>query len=105
MNNINFVFVTTNNKKEGQSLAKEMVKKRLAACVSILPNMRSIYEWDGEIQDEEEYLLIIKTTAERIEDLKYFISKNHSYEVPEFVVFESIDALPDYLDWINKITS
>ncbi|MFH0800010.1 MAG: divalent-cation tolerance protein CutA, partial [Pseudomonadota bacterium] len=88
---------TTNSELEAKKLAGGLVKDKLAACVQILPKMHSIYEWDGEIHDDQEYLLLIKTRKELLKDVKKFIEKNHSYEVPEFVALPVVDALGAYL--------
>jgi len=97
--------VTTNNRKEAESLAQKMIKEKLAACINIINNIRSIYEWEGEIHDEQEHLLLIKTTKKNVEALKKFIEEKHSFEVPELVVFEAADVLSDYLQWVEDVTT
>lgn len=105
MTDLIIAFVTTNTEKEASSLAQRLVEERLAACVNIINNMRSIYEWDGEIHDDSEHLLIIKSVADKREKLKAFIEKHHSYEVPEFISISVDDALPDYLQWAKDVTA
>ena len=95
---------TTNTDKEAKSLAGLLVKERLAACVQIIPKIQSIYQWNGKIHDEQEYLLLIKTKQQLVSDIKLFIEKNHSYEVPEFLVLPVTDAIADYLDWMRENT-
>lgn len=95
---------TTNTEREARELASRMVKEKLAACVQILPKIQSIYEWDGDIHDDQEYLLLIKTREGLIKDVKRFIEKNHSYEVPEFIVLPVSGALDSYLEWIGDVT-
>lgn len=85
-------------------IAEELVKKKVAACVNILP-IRSIYSWKGKIEDDKENLLIIKTKKPRIEQLKEIIKEIHPYEVPECIVLPIEDGLPDYLKWIDETTS
>ncbi len=97
-------FVTTNTEKEATSIAQKLVEEKLAACVNILPNIRSVYEWEGEIHDEQEHLLVIKSLKSKTDKLKEFIEKHHSYEVPEFMVVDINDALPDYLQWVKDVT-
>jgi periplasmic divalent cation tolerance protein len=96
---------TTNTKKEAKKLAKKIVEGRLAACVNIIPKIRSFYEWEGAIRDEEEHLLIMKTTREKFEALRDFIEKKHSYECPEFITIDIDSGLPAYLQWISDVTS
>lgn len=105
MGELIIAFVTTNTEKEASFLAQKLVEEKLAACVNIIQNIRSVYEWEGEIHDEQEHLLIIKSLKSRTEKIKAFIEKHHSYEVPEFVSFESDDALADYLQWAKDVTS
>ena len=95
---------TTNNEREARQLAERMVRDRLAACVQIVPKIQSIYEWDGEIHDDLEHMLIIKTREKCVENLKAFIEKNHSYEVPELLVLPVTDGLEDYFKWMKDNT-
>lgn len=105
MSELIVAFVTTNTEKEAKTLAQKLVHEHLAACVNIIPQIRSFYEWEGEIHDDQEHLLIIKSLKSRQEKLKEFIEKNHSYEVPEFVSFDIDDALPDYIQWVKDVAS
>jgi len=105
MSDLIVAFVTTNTEREASSLAQKIVQEKLAACVNIVPQIRSIYEWEGEIHDEQEHLLIIKSLKTKLDQLKGFIEKHHSYEVPEFVAMELDDALPDYIQWVRDVTS
>lgn len=95
---------TTNTGREAKELAGRLVKERLAAGVQIISKIQSIYEWDGDIHDDQEYLLIIITRETLIKDVKRFIEKNHSYEVPEFIVLPVVDALDSYLEWMGDVT-
>lgn len=97
-------FTTTNKSKEARKLAGALIKEKLAGCVQIIPKITSVYEWDGAIHEDQEWLLIIKTMAGNLEPLKAFIAKHHSYEVPELVVLDIIDGLPSYLDWLYEAT-
>lgn len=105
MTDIVLSFTTINNEKRAKELAQQLVKDKLAACVNIVPKIRSYYEWDGEIRDDTEHLLIIKSPREKLDRVKEFIDKTHTYEVPELISFEVIDGLPDYLQWIVDATS
>lgn len=74
------------------SLAALLVERRVAACVNIVPGIRSIYRWQGKIEDETECLLIIKTVADRVVELKASIAELHSYDVPELIVLPGVRA-------------
>jgi len=91
---------TIDTEPEATRIAKALVEGRLAACVNILPQVKSVYEWKEEVCEESEYLLIIKTSQARVEELKAAFEELHPYEVPELVFLPVIDGLPDYLQWI-----
>ena len=95
---------TTNSDKEAHALAESMVKEKLAACVQIIPRIESIYFWEGEVHDDQEYLLLIKTREPCVRKLKALIEKEHSYEVPEFLVLPTSDGLDLYLKWMKDVT-
>ena len=94
------VLTTTSTFEEADALAGKIVESRLAACVQILPQMTSVYVWEGKTQRESECLLLIKTLPENWDGLREFISANHSYEVPETVALDAQAAEP-YLRWLN----
>lgn len=80
--------------------AKHLVDERLAACVNIVPQIRSIYRWQGNVEDDGEQLLIIKTMADRVDALRDALFARHPYDVPEFVVL-TIDRIEGpYRDWL-----
>ena len=95
------VFTTTADFVEGEKLAGSLVDAKLAACVQILPKMTSVYCWDGKIQKEDEYLLLIKTSHEKYDDVEAVINENHSYDVPEIVAIESADVSDKYRTWLE----
>lgn len=95
---------TTSSEREARSLAALLVKGKLAACVQIVPKILSVYRWEGEVREDQEYLLMIKTTEKRMGDVRRAIEENHSYEVPEFVVLPVIEGAEDYLEWIEETT-
>lgn len=95
---------TTSSAKEAKELAGLLVGERLAACVQIIPKIESVYEWDGRIHADQEYLLLIKTRERRVEDIKRVLEKQHSYEVPEFLVVPVTDGLDEYLKWMDANT-
>ncbi len=99
------VFTTTASVEEGQSIAQALVEERLAACVNILSPVRSVYRWEGKLQSGEEALLMVKTTALRLEQLSLRIQQLHSYEVPEIIAVPLVGGGAAYLDWIDAQTS
>lgn len=99
------VFTTTPNTEEAESLAKKIVGAKLAACVQVLPQIKSFYFWEGEVQNDSEYLLLIKTLEQNYSELESFIKENHSYDVPEVVAVKSENVSGDYFEWMNKYLS
>lgn len=86
------------------AIGERLVAEQLAACVSIVPGLTSIYRWEGEIQRDAEVLLLIKTTAERFDPLTTTLRQLHPYDVPEIIALPICDGLPDYLSWLTKCT-
>ncbi len=83
-----------------ERIAAALVEQRLAACVNLLPAMRSIYRWQGEVQRDEESLLLIKTAASRFEALRAAVLAAHPYELPEVIAVKLDACHPPYLDWV-----
>lgn len=86
---------------ESAQLASGLVDAGLAACVNILSGVRSVYEWEGDVCDEVEDTLLIKTTDERYDDVESWLREHHSYDVPEVVALEAADVHEAYLDWVE----
>ena len=80
------------------------MEKRLAACVNLLPQVQSVYRWRGQIEVDEEVLLLIKTQGARMEALKQCVVENHPYELPEIIAVKIDSGLTGYLDWIEQQT-
>ncbi|MFH2006980.1 MAG: divalent-cation tolerance protein CutA [bacterium] len=95
------VFVTAPKGELAAQIAHALVGEKLAACVNILPSVRSIYTWDDAVQDDEEQLLIIKTTAERYPALEARVRALHSYEVAEIIALPIVRGSADYLSWLT----
>jgi periplasmic divalent cation tolerance protein len=95
------VLSTCSSPEEGERIARALVEERVAACVNILPGARSIYRWQGKLEDSGECLLFIKTSRGRFEDLRAALERVHSYEVPELVALPVVDGAPNYLAWLE----
>ena len=91
--------------KDVEGIATTLVKERLAACVNIMPAMKSIYAWKGVIERSDERQLLIKTTSSRLRELETRLRSLHPYEVPEFVVIPIAEGSHDYLSWVVENTS
>ena len=87
---------------DAADLAQALVASGLAACVNILPAVRSVYTWKGVPQIEEEQQLFIKTTSGQVDALWALLSDRHPYDVPEFIVVPIIDGSEEYLNWIAQ---
>ncbi|HUB82547.1 MAG TPA: divalent-cation tolerance protein CutA [Bryobacteraceae bacterium] len=95
------VLSTCANEDEAGRLARLLVDRRLAACVSILPRVRSIYRWNGAVESSEEWLLLIKSSRRLFEELRTAIESAHSYEVPEVLALPVVDGAASYLAWLD----
>lgn len=96
---------TTASREEAVLIAREFLERRLIACANVIETVRSLYRWQGEICDETEVLMIMKTTRVRIDEIKERLPALHSYEVPELIVLPIQDGLPAYLQWAADCTS
>ena len=99
--NFFLTYITTNNEEEALTLANLAVKKNLAACGNIIPNMKSIYKWQNKLQNDKETLLILKTNSNKYPLLKKLILEEHSYEVPCILKIPINDGNKEYLKWIE----
>jgi len=95
-------FVTVPNEELGKRLARGLVEKKLAACVNIIPSIKSIYQWEGKIEEDSELLLMIKTRSSLISEVSKYVRQNHSYDVAEVISLPIESGNPPYLDWIGK---
>lgn len=94
------VMTTTDDPDEAAALARALVDARLAACVQAMP-ITSTYRWEGVVETADERLLLVKTRADRVEEVKAHLGAHHSYDTPECVVVPVTDGLPPYLGWID----
>ena len=99
-----WVYCTAGSMEEARSISKVVIKAKLAACVNIIPEMYSIYRWEGKIEESQEVVLIAKTTTDCWEDLKQTIIQHHSYECPCIIALPIIDGSQDFLTWIRNQT-
>lgn len=90
---------------EAEKIAQWLVRERLAACVNILPTVKSVYEWQGEIEQATEATLLIKTNHKQFQKIKTKLVEQHSFELPELIGVEITDGLPAYLAWVNENTA
>ena len=94
------VLTTVGGDFPAESFAEEIVERRLAACVNIVARARSVYRWREKIEHDDEQLLIIKTTEERLAELRDHVLATHPYEVPEFVILRIDSIEGPYRDWL-----
>lgn len=99
------LFVTAGSEDEAVKIAKALVESKWAACVNIIGNVRSIYQWEGKIEDESEVLMIIKSRADLFEQIRQKIEALHSYSVPEIISFPITRGAEKYLKWLNESVS
>lgn len=99
------VMTTLPDAAEARNLARGIVDERLAACVQIMPPMRSVYRWEGKVESADEILLLIKTRAEKFAELEKFIAANHPYNVPEVVAINAADVSEPYRKWLDAETA
>ncbi len=94
------VLTATGSEEEAHKIGRTLIERRLAACVNIVPQAKSIYRWYGEIEEAQEWLLLIKTSAEKFSSVRDTIRQLHSYDLPECVAINIEDGSPEYLHWI-----
>jgi periplasmic divalent cation tolerance protein len=99
------VMVTTASQDEAVKIADQVVRSRLAACASTIPTVRSTYWWEGKMMDDQESLLLIKTTADKFNSLEETIRKIHSYKTPEIIAIPVSHGSLPYLEWVHRETS
>ncbi|MBI4241224.1 MAG: divalent-cation tolerance protein CutA [Candidatus Rokubacteria bacterium] len=95
------VLVTTSSAEEGQRIARALVAEHLAACVNVLPGVRSVFFWDGQLQEAAEALLVVKTRRECYEALQQRVLELHGYSVPEVLALSVETGSPAYLAWVG----
>lgn len=102
---IQLVLVTAPTTEVANSLAQAAVTSNLAACVSIIPHITSVYQWEGKVHQENEIQMLFKTTKEKLPLLESFISLEHPYTCPEFISISPEHVESSYLAWLSKTLS
>ncbi|MCQ8879270.1 divalent-cation tolerance protein CutA [Pseudoalteromonas shioyasakiensis] len=97
------VFTTCADASEARAMAEQLVSQKLAACVSILPNVESVYMWEGEVTQATECKLLIKTKSEKMNQVIQTIKQLHSYEVPEIQVVDVSTGNLAYFNWMDEV--
>jgi periplasmic divalent cation tolerance protein len=95
------VLCTCGSEGEAVKIARYLVEHQLAACANIVPHIQSIYRWQGKVESSHEWLLLIKTTAEKFDSVRDVIREQHSYDLPECAAIAIEDGSAEYLDWIG----
>jgi periplasmic divalent cation tolerance protein len=99
------VFVTAGTQVEAEKISEAVVRCRAAACATMLPIARSFYWWEGKLVNEEESVILFKTTAARFKHLEKVVRETHTYTVPEIIAIPVREGWPQYLEWVRKETS
>ena len=103
-NELIVVFCTAPDDETGERLARGLVEKRLAACVKVIPGVRSFYRWEGKLEVGSEIQLLIKTQCSHFEAIDKWIHEQHPYEVPELVALPASDVSGPYAEWVIEQT-
>lgn len=98
------VLVTAGSEAEATRIARALVEQDLVACVNILPDVRSIFHWEGKITEEREFLLVAKTVSQAFDRVATAVKSLHSYNVPEVIALPIQHGLPEYLSWVRNVT-
>lgn len=97
-----FIYITTSSKEESKKIGETLVEEKLAACVNIVASIESIYLWKGEIEHDDESLLIVKTKQDNIDKIIKRVKEIHSYETPAILAIPIIGGSKDYLDYLDS---
>lgn len=95
-------YTTCSDVRKAEKLANHLLQNRIAACISVVPGVKSFYRWQGKVEADTEVLLMIKTSRGLITEVRRVIEKLHDYDLPELIVVPIIDGSPDYLVWLER---
>jgi len=98
------VCTTVPSQKDAEAISSALVNERLAACVNVVTEMTSIYRWKGAVEEQREWQLIIKTTRNRVSELRTRLHELHPYDLPEFITLDISGGSDNYLRWIREST-
>ena len=98
------VLITTGSEEEALNISRALVEERLIACANIVPKIRSVFRWEGKIEDEVESLILCKSQDSRMEEICKKVKELHSYDVPEVISLPIISGGGDYLGWVREMT-
>ena len=101
MSDVRIVLITAPDREAAATLGRALVEERLAACANLVPQITSIYRWEGAVQEDSEALMIIKTSAGRVAALTERVLELHPYEMPEVLVLPVESGAAAYLDWVR----
>ena len=96
------ILVTTRSSEEAHKIANELLKLKKAACVNIIPGVRSLFWWQGTLDSASENLLIIKTKASLLNEIVTLVTRIHSYDIPEIIALPIVGGNPDYMEWVGR---
>ena len=96
------VFSACSTLDEARRIAKKLIEDHLAACVNVMPGVRSFFRWKGVIEEADECLLVIKSSRDVLDRLRLELEKAHTYEVPEVVAVPIVAGSPNYLNWLDN---
>ncbi len=95
------ILITASIDEEAEKIANRLLTQRIAACVNIIPKVRSLFWWKGELDSADEAVLIVKSKASLVDEIVSLVKEAHSYEVPEVIALPVIGGNPDYLSWMS----
>ena len=103
-NGLIVILITAGNAEEAEKISKTLVKRRLAACVNVIPEVSSQFWWQDKLETAKESLLIVKTKGVLLPEVIKSVKKVHTYSVPEIIALPISGGNPDYLDWVDSET-
>ncbi len=103
-NDVVVILVTAPDQQTAETIGRQLLEERLVACVNIVPGIRSMYWWQGVLEDDEEVLMLLKAPKESVQGIAARVKELHPYSVPEVIATEIVGGLAEYLEWVHKET-